>query len=275
MTDDGSHGPYDGLAGLYALGGLNRVDRERFDQHLETCHACVETVKSLLPVTHVLSQAAAPQRPPTGLRDRIVRLESPAASSTGTSSPPPSPTVGQLAPAYRVVAVACLIVAGGFGWYAAQLVNQACQVRTNLNASSLRIRAADLEAATSRRVADDLRARADVLAAPDVRTIDLAGQPAAPSATGRVFLSGAQGAVLTASNVPQLPAGHIYQVWFIIPPDSVGVGLMRVDVAGRMLGEMDAPSDGPLPIAVAVTLEPEGGVDKPSGDVYLLGRTDQ
>ena len=273
MTEP-SHRPYDGLAGLYAIGGLNRVDRDRFEQHLETCAACVVAVTQLLPVAHGLSQAAPTQEPPARLRLRIV--------GTGPdAAPPPRRAAGipasgsRLAPVYRLVAVICLIAAGAAGWYAAQQVNRSRQLRESLDASARRIQTADLDASSSRLVARELRARADVLAAPDVTTISLQGQPAAPDSTGRLFLSETRGAVIAASNVPPLPPGRVYQVWFVVPPDPVPVGIAQVDGAGRILATVEPPADAGLPLAIAVTLEPDGGAAEPSDDLFLLGRTDR
>ena len=271
MTEP-SHRPYDGLAGLYAIGGLNRVDRDRFEEHLETCAACVVAVTQLLPVARGLSQAAPTQEPPARLRLRIVGTEVDPQQQHAARAPSSG---GRLAPIYRVVAVMCLIAAGTVGWYAAQQVTSSRQLRESLDASALRIQAADLDAATSRQTARELRARADVLAAPDVATISLQGQPAAPDAAGRAFLSGTRGAVLAASNVPPLPPGQVYQVWFVVPPDPIGVGFARVDGAGRIFATVDPPRDAGMPLAIAVTLEPEGGGAAPSGDLFLLGRTDR
>lgn len=271
MTEP-SHHPYDGLAGLYAIGGLNRVDRDRFEEHLETCAVCVVAVTQLLPVARGLSQAAPTQEPPTRLRLRIVGTEVDPRQQHAARAPSSG---RRLAPIYRVVAVMCLIAAGAVGWYAAQQVTSSRQLRESLEASALRIQAADLDAATSRQAARELRARADVLAAPDVATISLQGQPAAPDAAGRAFLSGTRGAVLAASNVPPLPPGQVYQVWFVVPPDPIGVGFARVDRAGRIFATVDPPRDAGMPLAIAVTLEPEGGGAAPSGDLFLLGRTDR
>ncbi len=273
MTEP-SHHSYDGIAGLYAIGGLNRIDRERFEQHLETCVVCVATVTQLLPVARGLSQAAPTQKPPTSLRLRIVGTE--VASDPRPQRDARIPSSGaRLAPVYRVVAVMCLIAAAAIGWYAAQHVTRSRQLRESLDASVLRIQAADHDAVTSRQLARELRARADVLAAPDVATINLQGQPAAPDASGRAFLSGTRGAVLVASNVPPLPPGQIYQVWFVVPPDPIAVGFARVDGAGRIFSTVDPPSDAGIPLAIAVTLEPEGGASDPSGDLLLLGRLDR
>ena len=133
-----SHRAYDGLAGLYAIGGLNRIDRDRFEQHLETCAACVVAVTQLLPVVRGLSQAAPTQEPPARLRLRIVGVEADPVPQPHRAARGPSSGT-RLAPMYRVVAVMCLIAAGAVGWYAAQQVTSSRQLRESLG----RVRLAD------------------------------------------------------------------------------------------------------------------------------------
>ena len=173
------------------------------------------------------------------------------------------------------VAFACLIIAGGLGWYAAQQVNLATELRAELEDATLRERVASLDAAASRRLAEEMRGRAGALAALDVTSVELEGQPGAENAFGRAFLSMSRGVVIAASNMPPLPPGQAYQVWFVLPDDPVSAGFARVDEAGRLFESLDSAPDTAQLIAVAVTMEPEGGVQVPSGNVLLLGRVAQ
>ena len=173
------------------------------------------------------------------------------------------------------MAVACLIIAGGLGWYAAQNVNEATDLRAQLEDATLRVREANFDAATSRQLAEEMRGRADALAALDVTSVELEGQPGAENAFGRAFLSMSRGVVITALNMPPLPPGQAYQVWFVLPEDPVSAGFARVDAAGRLFESLDSAPDTAQLLAVAVTMEPEGGVETPSGNVLLLGRATQ
>ena len=47
--------------------------------------------------------------------------------------------------------------------------------------------------------------------------------------------------------------------------------LMKPDANGRVSAIFETPQDLPKPVAMAVTLEPEGGVPAPTGDKYLVG----
>jgi anti-sigma-K factor RskA len=121
------------------------------------------------------------------------------------------------------------------------------------------------------------RIRADesklaVLAATDVKRVDLAGQPAAPRAAAQAYWSRSRGMVFTASNLPPLPAGRVYQLWVITAqPAPISAGLLKPDAGGGVNAVFNTPADIPTPVAMAVTIEPDGGVPAPTGDKYLVG----
>ena len=111
-----------------------------------------------------------------------------------------------------------------------------------------------------------------VMAAPDMVRIELAGQPAAAAARARALWSRNRGMLFTATNLPQAPAGRVYQVWVVTAGGPVSAGLLTLDTDGRAEAFFNTPPDIAPPTAVAVTLEPEGGVPAPTSDrYYLLG----
>jgi anti-sigma-K factor RskA len=55
-----------------------------------------------------------------------------------------------------------------------------------------------------------------------------------------------------------------------LPPISAG-WLLKPDASGRANVLFDTPADLPKPQKMAVTIEPDGGVPAPTGDMYLLG----
>ncbi len=176
---------------------------------------------------------------------------------------------------FQLRAAICFIVGFGLGWYAGQQVNFARKLRVELDNALLRAQVATRVATTSRQITEELRARADILAALDMTSVVLKGQPGAEDAEGRVFLSATRGAVIAVSNMPPLPLGQTYQVWFVLPSDRVSVGFAGVDATGRIFESVDPPADTTQLTAVTVTMEPEGGVEMPSGSVRLLGRTER
>ena len=81
-----------------------------------------------------------------------------------------------------------------------------------------------------------------------------------------------RGLVFTASNLPAPPPGRAYQLWVLTrQPAPISAGMLTPDASGRVNVRFDTPIDLPAPVAMAVTLEPAGGVPSPTGDKYLVG----
>ena len=172
----------------------------------------------------------------------------------------------------RTLAGGSLVIAAGFGWFAAQQANLATALQENLDAANTQARIAEMETAAAQQVAGNLREAARVLTAADVQPLDLAGQPAAPDARGRLFLSASDGALFTATGLPPVPPGRVYQLWLIPDTTPMNAALLAADAEGRVMVAVTPPDGVTEPLPVAVTLEPAGGVTTPGGDVYLLGR---
>ena len=175
---------------------------------------------------------------------------------------------------FRVAAAGCLVAAGGLGWYAAQQVNLTQDLRVGLAEATARIERSERDAAMARQASDDARARTAILAAPDLSSVTLEAQPGARE-RGRAFWSPTQGVVLAASDIPPISSDRVYQLWFVIPPNPVSAGLLRVDDAGRIFETITLPEGSSPPVAIAVTPELRGGAESPTGDALLLGRTDR
>jgi anti-sigma-K factor RskA len=175
-----------------------------------------------------------------------------------------------------------------WGWWLATAASAAAAIALGIYAQGLRSRVDSLAAelreariladASQRRVAEVeqtanvAQTSVAVLTAPDVARIDLAGEPAAPAASARAFWSRSRGMVFTGANLPQLPAGRTYQVWVLTDAQApISAGLLRPDAQGSVNATFGTPPDIPQPVAVAVTIEPEGGVPAPTGALYLRG----
>ena len=171
-----------------------------------------------------------------------------------------------------LAAAASLALAVALGAYAAMLRTRVGDLQVRLRQATLRADASERQVADARRTAADAQSEVAVLAAPDLARIDLAGQPAAPQASARAFWSRSRGLVFTASNLPAPPAGRTYQLWILTAqPAPVSAGLLKPDANGRVNAVFETPADLPKPTAMAVTIEPDGGVPAPTGDKYLVG----
>jgi anti-sigma-K factor RskA len=232
------------LAPAYVLGALDTAEQRAFEAHVAACAVCADEVRSLQRVTEALARAVPQRTPRAELRARVL------SAVTGTVAPPVrEPRVRWTASPWLQIAAAIVLVAGlaGYAWHLQRRVLDA------------------------RHAADEAQAALAVLAAPDLVRVDLAGRPAAPQATARALWSRQRGMVFTTAGLPPAPAGRVYQVWVVTRQAPVSAGLLAADPSGGVTAFFRTPADIAPPVAVAVTLEPAGGVPAPTGEMYLVG----
>jgi anti-sigma-K factor RskA len=255
----GVHEQLGDQAGLYVLGALTSLERQAFEAHLAVCAICAADVRALTPDTDALGEMVPAAEPSADVRrqllSRINRINQPRASSGSW-----------------LAAAAAVALAIGLGAYAAQLRGRVSTLETRLREATLRAQASDRQLADARRTAFEAQSTVAVLVVPDLARIDLAGQPAAPSAAARAFWSRSRGLVFSASNLPAPPPGRTYQLWVLTAQTApISAGVLKPDVNGRVNTIFNTPPDLPKPVAMAVTLEPDGGEAAPTGDQYLVG----
>jgi anti-sigma-K factor RskA len=265
------------LSGGYALGALDEAERRAFEAHLPTCPECAAEVRELGAVAAALALGVPQVDPPAALRDRVLRattaaqpapsIVAKAEGGTHEKGLPPERRQAFLA----MLSAAAVLVALALGVYAASLLG-----RIGVLEQQLRV-AADRDA-RSRQQLVQLRAASEssaqvrrILAADDLRRVDLAGTKAAPAASGRAFWSRTQGLVVAFANLPPTDAGRIYQLW-VIPPGGtpIGAGLLEPQADGRALA-LATPGTSDRVATVAVTLEKAGGSPTPQGAMIAAG----
>jgi hypothetical protein len=164
-----------------------------------------------------------------------------------------------------MIAAASIAVVAATGFYALMERQQTADALARKSAADARV-------VLMQRQLNGLSERIAVLSAPDAVQIKLAGQPDAPRATASVVMSPTKGMVLTALNLPQLAVGKIYQLWVVTKQAPVSIGTFEVAADGSVTGTMPISAEAALnPVAVAVTIEPAGGVPAPTGPKVLVG----
>ena len=258
-------------AALFVLEALPPAERAAFQAHLAGCAECAAEVRALAGIPTLLAQAVPQVDPPPALRQRVVQSVAGESLRFDRARTMSAGRRGALAP--WLAAAASLALTAVLGGYALELRARIVDLEARLRGAIARADAGDRAIADARRTAADAEFRVAVLAAPDLARIDLAGQPAAPQASGRGYWSRSRGLMFTATNLPALPSGRTYQLWVLTaqtPPISQG-WLLRPDAAGRAAAIFATPVDLPKPTAMAVTIEPEGGAPAPTGDKFLVG----
>lgn len=111
-----------------------------------------------------------------------------------------------------------------------------------------------------------------ILSAPGMKSIELKGMPdVAPDAKAMVYANPTTGdAYLSIIDLPAAPDGMQYQFWGIVDGKPVDAGMISLDEFSYAMREMKVV---PNTTAYAISLEPVGGSQQPTGKIYVMGNS--
>lgn len=292
------HEEYKQLLALEAVGALEREERARLEEHLSSCTECREELREMSDAAASLLYTVAPVQPSPELRAGIlarVRAVDPSEVITSPQAVDPSKALGRapmpngsrdLRALLRDLSLWQLLAwrpALGFGAGAAALVvvvlgltsftlwNRNQSLSAEVSSLSNRLREAQGEIAGQREQLASARAVDELLASPAVRVAELSGKTPAPQAHAMLAYDRSTGrAVVMATGLPPCPEGHAYQLWLIADNKPLPGGTFKTDAQGRARMNDRLPPNHAAP-TFAVTLEREGGVPAPQGDIFLVG----
>ena len=255
------HEPFDTLAALHAVGALDGDDLREFEAHLTAgCARCATVVRQTEQALARAAMAGPPEPPPAAVRDALVRRAA-TAGAPGRARRLPW-AIGLAATAVAAGALSAAYVASRYEARLGQMARETSAARERLARGEAELR----------EEVESYRAAVDLLRDPAARVVELRGQAGAPGAIARVLLTEKSGGVLLATKLPPVPPGRAYALWTLDGDVPRPAGLFVPDPAGRaMLKVAASPAAAPLRV-LAVTLEPEGGVTKPTGPVVLAPR---
>ena len=270
---------YEELLALYVLGALDGEDLERLEAHLASgCAVCHRQLSERLGESAALAEAVEEVMPRPGVREELMRrlqfqttghgyavIGGDDAEETVTAGAPP-----RAAAVWPWRLAATLLLAACLGIFFSGR-NVESGLRDDLAASENRARAlvAQLEeheaeiGALGSRLAATEAALASVATADQVR---LAGLGSGGGAEGSLY-AGERGLLVVVDGLPAPPADRVYQLWRIAGGQPYPAGLLASADGSSFLWTTAAAT-----AAVdtwAVTLEPEGGVPQPTGEVVL------
>ena len=104
------------------------------------------------------------------------------------------------------------------------------------------------------------------------RIVELAGTPVATGATAKLTYDITGRALLVTNGLPRAPEGKEYQLWFIVGDKPLPGKPFNPDNTGRSVTSDEVPEAARNSAVFAVTLEPAGGVQSPTGAIYLRGQ---
>lgn len=220
------------LSGAYAANAVDDIERAQFERHLAGCDDCRLEVGSLREAAALLAEVVAQPAPPALRAQVLSKIE------MVRPLPPLSAGAQARGRARRIptmiAAAAALVVIGGVGttvWHPWE------QPTSDLTAAQLE-NAADAQ----------------------VMTQKLAGG-------GAITLTRSQSlnsAYVAMRSMPRLQSDQTYQLWSIHDGVPVSAGLANGD-ASKVLLEGDTATAQ----AIAITIEPAGGVETPSTDFIV------
>ena len=221
------------LVAPYALDALDEHERAAFERHLDDCADCRAELVNLQEATTALAYAESAE-PPPALRERILEA---ARSENGKVIQ--FPRRRWLFPAATAAAAAAAVVAIGVGLWANSLSRDLDRERS---ANADYARALQLLGSGDAKVTQLADAEGGLLVAPD-------GE-----------------AALVVCGLQPAPKGKTYEAWVIEGETPRPAGLFRGGGGcPPVLLERDVPNGA----QVAVTLEPKGGVDQPTGPLLV------
>jgi anti-sigma-K factor RskA len=242
-------------AEIYAVGALDGDELTGFEAHLASgCSACADRLRETREALTLLPRALTPIDAPPEMRGRVLsRIPEPRITRRVLKARPGWLWWGFGAGA---LAAASLLLVLGWNIFATQRELQRLEARM----TALRAELAQREEAVR------------LLADPQVRLVQLSGLPASPGATGRLLWNPVTrtGLFLT-TGLPQTPTDRAYELWAIAGKEPVPAGVFTVDPRGRAVHRLPPLPEAKAYDKFAVTLEPAGGVAKPSGPMHLLG----
>lgn len=266
------HDEFESIAAAYALDTLATGERRAFEAHLASCARCQSDVAQYRRVTVGLGLAltegntAGAAALPASLKARTMARATGRTINDRQARPSPS----------WLAAAAGILLAVATGIYAWSLHTQMDALQQLASTSSAQAQSLRAELAAARGDSRRLARTVEVLTAPDLMRVTLAGTTAASAASGRAFVSQSRGLLFSMDGLPALRTGRIYQLWFVLPNQApISAGLLGVGANGSatMVGQLPAGFAVPkaTKITVAITEEPAAGSAGPTTPILIAG----
>ncbi|HEV2836156.1 MAG TPA: anti-sigma factor [Pyrinomonadaceae bacterium] len=240
------HDDYKEMIPAHALSALDASDERALNEHLATCAECRRDVAEWEATAASLALSVKPMEPSPRVRERILTQ---IRSDKSVSNVVPFPgaqrnlwnSLGSLGSIAAIILFAALIISVVALWQQNRSLRQQNEFY-------------------------------QLLTEPGSRVAELAGTAEATSATAKLAYNKNGRAILIANGLPRAPQGKQYQLWFIVgnKPPLPGKSFSPDDT-GSSTTQDQVPETARNSAVFAVTLEPAGGVNSPTGAIYLRG----
>lgn len=254
------------LLPAYALGALDGGDLRELEAHLAAgCEECRRQLTLWQGDLETLAAGVEPVAPSDVTRARVLRL------AGGAEKEPAAPP--RRTPGWMTAAAAVLLALALWGLLGqARMEREVQGLEAERDRLSRQVNGLERQVGLARDEARRAQQALQVLAAPGVQSVVLAGLGPSPGAKGRTYVNpSTRDALFYAFDLPSLPADKTYELWFIAAGKPVAAGTFEVDPRGTGTVRVERVTDARQIQAWAVTIEPRGGVPQPTGAMVLKG----
>jgi anti-sigma-K factor RskA len=265
MTMD-RHAEFADKLEAYALGQLSERETLEVESHLRECASCADEVRAINQVLEGIAESTPPMQPPSPLRQRVLAAVAEVPQDRARVSAPadmPPRSAWRMVP---LAAAAVLVLAVGV------VAIRVERSRQELAGEVTRMQGINQELQERlKRFGGQTDLAISILTSADTREIPRTGDD--NSAAARAFVSPTRGVLVVADRLPVLPPGRVYQVWIIEDGSTpVSAGLLGDEPRGRgMLIATPPRKNAGGGVTVAISDEPPGGLDQPTGTIRVIG----
>lgn len=255
------HDDYKELIPAHALSALDAADERALNEHLATCAECRRDLAEWEATAASLALTARPMEPSPRVREQLltqVRAEKSGSAERGSESSTEKSRSDQSAA--NVIP---------FGRRPRTLWNSLGSIAAIVLFAALIISVVVLwqQNRTLRRENEFYQ----LITAPGSRVAELSGTNEASNATAKLAYDQTGRAFLIATGLPRAPEGKEYQLWYIVDNKPLPGKTFAPDSKGHGTSQERVPDVARKSAIVAITLEPAGGVQSPTGAIYLRG----
>jgi anti-sigma-K factor RskA len=260
------------LLPAYALGALDGDDLRELEAHLAAgCEECRRQLALWQGDLEALAAGVEPVAPSDVTRARVLRLADVGTASLLSAPSQMSVDVRMRWPAIAAAAVLLALALWGLLGQA-RMEREVRGLEAERDRLSRQVNGLEQQVGLARDEARRAQQALQVLAAPGVQSVLLAGLGPSPGAKGRTYVNpSTRDALFYAFDLPSLPADKTYELWFIAAGKPVAAGTFEVDPRGTGSVRVERVTDARQIQAWAVTIEPRGGVPQPTGAMVLKG----
>jgi anti-sigma-K factor RskA len=251
-------GEFNKLFSLYALGLLEGEDLKKVEEHLKTgCEECKEVFKETESVLSLLPYSLRNSPLSPELRNKVwERIESAEKAKEQSSAPDFwsrfQPIRFKLGGAVALASLLLLFIS-----------NMSLK-------NSLTMRQQELS-----RMREQVSSQSEMMEfveSPNVVVISFTAPQPTSKAHGKLFWNTkTREALFCALNIPASGDRRTYQFWAVEDDAVVSMGMFKVDRSGTKMMKLKSMPERHRVKKFIVTIEPEGGMAKPNGEVYLAG----